>query len=525
MTVFISATIAIIIPLLFLYLIYALEIYAQSRPRTLIFGLCLGAAAFFIAFVVHTALLRFELISFFALIWVVAPVFEELLKAAFLIALIRRTEVRYVVDGVSYGFAVGIGFAVTENLLHITTGLEVSLARVLSVNLMHAFTGALFGAVLGGLYYHTQRVRYTRIGLALVVMVLVHALFNLVAAAFSGYVLIITAILIGFSCLGAIIALVYFALKRERQLISGQLGTEVSAAEREAAIDPQLFAQILNAHRDELGDGRLKLIEQYIALHTQLGIIRKTQTLNQRPEYQRLLQEKEAELQQRISGLRAEIGLYTWIWLRTVIPSPETASWKNLEKELGRSNPFLELAIKLGERQQSLMRAEIDRRIRLLRRVKLFEPLSPSDLEDLAVMMTSQHHEIGDVVLQRGDISANLFCVAAGQLVASAIDEKGNETIVSGLARGAVFGELSMIDLEPHPFTVSCVAAVELLVLAREDLLTLINGKPQVGIAMMRELVAQLRQQTQLLMWVRQTSEHDTYADLIDGRVFTRASS
>ena len=47
----------------------------------------------------------------------VAPVVEELLKAIYVVWLIRRSKVGFVADAATYGFAVGTGFAFVENVL------------------------------------------------------------------------------------------------------------------------------------------------------------------------------------------------------------------------------------------------------------------------------------------------------------------------------------------------------------------------------------------------------------------------
>ena len=47
----------------------------------------------------------------------VSPLLEELLKAIYIVWLLRRNKVGFVVDAATYGFAVGTGFAFIENIL------------------------------------------------------------------------------------------------------------------------------------------------------------------------------------------------------------------------------------------------------------------------------------------------------------------------------------------------------------------------------------------------------------------------
>ncbi len=82
----------------------------------------------------------------------VAPVSEELLKALVLVALIRSHRIGFLVDAAIYGFAVGTGFGIAENLyyLHLLphAGVGTFLVRGFGTALMHGGTTAIFG-VLG----------------------------------------------------------------------------------------------------------------------------------------------------------------------------------------------------------------------------------------------------------------------------------------------------------------------------------------------------------------------------------------
>ena len=52
----------------------------------------------------------------------VAPVVEESFKAAFVVFLLQRNRVGFVVDAAIHGFAIGTGFAVLENLYYVRGG-------------------------------------------------------------------------------------------------------------------------------------------------------------------------------------------------------------------------------------------------------------------------------------------------------------------------------------------------------------------------------------------------------------------
>ncbi len=87
---------------------------------------------------------------------ITAPIIEEILKALILIYLIQHPRFRYIVDGAVYGIAVGIGFALSENLFIYLPGagdavLVTAISRTLSTSLMHATASGLVGISLGRL--------------------------------------------------------------------------------------------------------------------------------------------------------------------------------------------------------------------------------------------------------------------------------------------------------------------------------------------------------------------------------------
>ena len=79
----------------------------------------------------------------------IAPASEELLKALVLVALIRTHRIGFLVDAAIFGFAVGIGFAMAENLyyLHLVPDATLGtwIVRGFGTALMHGGATAIFG--------------------------------------------------------------------------------------------------------------------------------------------------------------------------------------------------------------------------------------------------------------------------------------------------------------------------------------------------------------------------------------------
>jgi uncharacterized membrane protein YeaQ/YmgE (transglycosylase-associated protein family) len=81
--------------------------------------------------------------------WYIAPLIEELLKAAYLIYLLRSNKIGFMVDAAISGFAIGTGFALVENvfymILHPEGSLFLWVIRGFGTAIMHGATTAIVG--------------------------------------------------------------------------------------------------------------------------------------------------------------------------------------------------------------------------------------------------------------------------------------------------------------------------------------------------------------------------------------------
>ncbi|MEO8612311.1 MAG: PrsW family glutamic-type intramembrane protease [Chloroflexota bacterium] len=502
-----SILVAVLVPLVFLYVVWALEIYAISQMRLLLGGIIWGVVAFGLALLIQTQLFRAGQ-SYDRVTLLVAPVLEELLKAALIFALASRMRLRYAVDGATYGFAIGTGFAMAENLLYFTLNPGIALgqtiARVLSASLMHAFNTAIVGAQAGNNVQRSARQQVTHNGLTLLLVIILHALYNQIAAYAEGGLLIVLGILFGIAGTAALMVLIGRALKSTSQTISRELSDNLTSGEVAAVLHPDRIADLLADHRGSIDPARAERIQQYIALQAQRGILRKSIVMNTRSRYAGELHHQLTAVEQQLTRLRGELGVYTWAWMRSVLPSDESDLWVRLGGELGADNPTLDLMMILGKRVEQVSPAERADRMHLLHKVGLFHHLAAEELEDLALLLQEQRFSVGDEILRQGVANDLLYCLATGSVIASVMGDDGTETILTAYETGGVFGELSMIDGHPVSATVSCASDVKVFTLSRADFLTLVYANPGVGVEMMRQLVGEIRRQTALVAWIRQ---------------------
>jgi len=135
--------------LLFLLGLELIDTYKLVTLRRVLRSVALGAAVALICYGLNTAVNASGVVS--ASMWARsgAPIVEECAKAAYVIWLLRKNRVGFMVDAAISGFAVGAGFALLENLTYLpdvsAAGLLTSAIRGLGTAMMHGGTTAIFG--------------------------------------------------------------------------------------------------------------------------------------------------------------------------------------------------------------------------------------------------------------------------------------------------------------------------------------------------------------------------------------------
>lgn len=166
----------------FLAALVYLDSYKLVPLRWILRAIGLGAAAGLLSYPVNVGFLELLDLEFVTLTRYVAPVVEEILKALIIIVLIRNNRVGFLVDAAIFGFAVGAGFAIFENLYYLQTVPDMALGtwivRGFGTAIMHGGATAIFAVVSHTLMrQHVTRGRIILLP-GLVVAIVVHSLFN-----------------------------------------------------------------------------------------------------------------------------------------------------------------------------------------------------------------------------------------------------------------------------------------------------------------------------------------------------------
>lgn len=128
-----------------------------------------------------------------------------------------------------------------------------------------------------------------------------------------------------------------------------------------------------------------------------------------------------------------------------------------------------------------------------LRRVPLFDSLGDDEINALAELAFSRNFDKGQLIILADEPGDTLFIIRKGQVKVSLIHEDGREFILSMLGEGEVFGELALLDDQPRSANVFSLEETDLLMLRRTDFLQLVQGIPQIAVALLEELAARLR--------------------------------
>jgi len=116
MHAFVSLSSALVPVVMFLIVLIAIDSFKLVRFRAVLWAILYGTVlAAVLSQVTFWFLNNFE-ISSEVYKYYVAPLIEEVLKATLVVFLIRRKRVGFMVDAAIFGFAVGTGFAIVENI-------------------------------------------------------------------------------------------------------------------------------------------------------------------------------------------------------------------------------------------------------------------------------------------------------------------------------------------------------------------------------------------------------------------------
>lgn len=166
----------------FLAALMYLDSYKLIPMRWVLGVIGLGCVTAILSYPVSAAGLTWFNIEFATYSRYVAPFVEEALKAMVIVVLIRRNRIGFLVDAAIFGFAVGAGFAIFENLFYLQTlpdtRLGTWIVRGFGTAIMHGGATAIFAVVSHALLGQHPTKGYLVLVPGFAIAVIVHSVFN-----------------------------------------------------------------------------------------------------------------------------------------------------------------------------------------------------------------------------------------------------------------------------------------------------------------------------------------------------------
>jgi RsiW-degrading membrane proteinase PrsW (M82 family) len=168
--------------LCFLGALLYLDSYKLVSLRAVVTVVFCGLIVALACYAVNAWLLSVTAINLDAFKRYVGPVVEELFKALVIVALMRMHRIGFLVDAAIFGFAVGTGFAIVENLYyqHLVpdAGIGIWIVRGFGTAIMHGGATAIFAVMGLALRERTQWPTPVAFAPGFLLAVILHSAFN-----------------------------------------------------------------------------------------------------------------------------------------------------------------------------------------------------------------------------------------------------------------------------------------------------------------------------------------------------------
>ena len=146
---YVSLAVSILPVFVFLATLVFLDSYKLVRFRAILLAIAVGCVAAAVSFLVNSWIQQITGMEGTPYRRYAAPVVEELIKSLYLIYLIRRGRIGFMVDAAIFGFAIGGGFAVVENVYYAASlqdpNILIWIIRGFGPAIMHGGATAILG--------------------------------------------------------------------------------------------------------------------------------------------------------------------------------------------------------------------------------------------------------------------------------------------------------------------------------------------------------------------------------------------
>jgi len=146
---------------------------------------------------------------------------------------------------------------------------------------------------------------------------------------------------------------------------------------------------------------------------------------------------------------------------------------------------------------------------RLLVLSPLFGSLKESDRTELVDAFTLRQFKKGEVVIAEGDESDSLFMIKSGRVEVTTQQSGSGKVALAELKEGDFFGEVAVITGKPRTATVTSLSGLELMELAKKDLMSCFNKYPRVKEILDRYLKARAEKTIGTIMALKEVESRE----------------
>lgn len=149
-------------------------------------------------------------------------------------------------------------------------------------------------------------------------------------------------------------------------------------------------------------------------------------------------------------------------------------------------------------RTHAFTRAPIsqEERVELLAHVSLFNGLRRRELSHLADAAIQRDFPAGRMIIEQGQMGVGFYVVVSGCVLIQQRRSDGGERELATLGRGAMFGEIALLDLFPRSASVVALQDSSVLVIPIWEFRTVLTIEPAISMKLL-DVLAQRLQSTE----------------------------
>jgi CRP/FNR family transcriptional regulator, cyclic AMP receptor protein len=162
---------------------------------------------------------------------------------------------------------------------------------------------------------------------------------------------------------------------------------------------------------------------------------------------------------------------------------------------------------------------------RILDQCVLFRTLSDEARIELLTHASRRRFAVGQVIFRYKTPGQSMMVVLSGEVRISLPEPNGRAIVLADLQRGAILGEMSVLDGEERSAEATALTACELLALERRDVLAFLGRHPSVCLDILQMVCARLRSANERTLDLGFLDVHSRLAKILMARAKTRGAA